>query len=112
MQIPPASVLMPVALHLFADKEIHSFDETHGFLAGRCDLPDQDHDERVNAKAHKSFSARVRKTWQGLKGFGLTRAIREQSARITNFGEHIVRDNPKQITPGYLQTFPEFRESE
>jgi esterase/lipase superfamily enzyme len=112
MQIPPASVLMPVALHLFADKEIHSFDEIHTFLSGRCDIPEQDHDDRVVAKARRSFSGRVRKTWHGLERFGLTHLVREQSAQITEFGEHVAYDNPKQITPRYLEKFPEFRDSE
>src|SRR5262249_47752808 len=79
---------------------------------GRCDLPGQDGDARIIGKAQRSFSGRVRKTWRGLEGFGLTRAIRDQSARITDFGEHVAHDNPKQITPGYLERFPQFRDSE
>ena len=109
MRLPPASVLMPVALHLFADKEIHSFDETHAFLAARCDLPEEGNDDRH--KLRRSFSGRVTKTWEGLKGFGLTHLVHERAAQITEFGEKVAHDDPRQITPGYLEQFPEFRES-
>ena len=70
---------MPVALHLFADKEIHSFDETHAFLATRCDLPEEGNDDRH--KLRRSFSGRVTKTWEGLKGFGLTHLVHERAAQ-------------------------------
>ena len=100
---------MPVALHLFADKEIHSFDETHAFLAVRCDLPEEGNDD--GHKIRRSFSGRVTKTWEGLKGFGLTHLVHERAAQITEFGEKVAHDDPRQITPGYLEKFPQFRES-
>jgi esterase/lipase superfamily enzyme len=110
MTLPPASVLMPVALQLFADKEIHSFDQTHAFLADRCDLREEGNHDRRSLR--RSFTGRVIKTWDGLKGFGLTRLVRERAAQITEFGEKVAHDNPRQITPGYLERFfPEFRQS-
>jgi esterase/lipase superfamily enzyme len=100
---------MPVALHLFADKEIHSFDETHAFLAARCDLPEEGNDD--HRKLRRSFSGRVTKAWEGLEGFGLTHLVHERTAQITEFGEKVAYDDPRQITPRYLEKFPEFRES-
>ena len=102
---------MPVALHLFADKAVHSFHETRDFLAARCDVEPETEDVQ-SIKLQRSFSIRVTKTWTGLETFGLTHTVHAQAARITDFGEQVIAENPRQITAYYLEKFPQFRASE
>jgi esterase/lipase superfamily enzyme len=103
---------MPVALNLFTDKSIHSFDETHSFLAARCDLTTEKIERELSSKSRANWISRVTRTWNSLKGFGLTRSVRHENAQITDFGLLVADDSPPQITPRYLAKFPQFSTSE
>jgi hypothetical protein len=112
MNWPTPSVLIPVALKLFADRSAHSFDETHKLLAARCDLTPERIESELSIKSRAKWLSRVTRTWSSLKDFGLTRSIREETARITRFGLVVAEHDPPQITYAYLSRFPQFAESD
>src|SRR6266403_6147993 len=112
MNWPPVRVLIPVALHLFKDAAKHSFDETEAFLASRCDVSAEELQSKPSSASRTRWINRVRKSWDNLKGFGLTRFIRHKTARITKFGMIVAENDPPEITPRYLEKFPQFSKSD
>src|SRR5438132_1552019 len=64
--------------------------------------------DRYEARRDRHRLGRIKKTWNGLRNFGLTRDAGQEGAEITDFGLLVVEENPLKITARYLSQFPEF----
>jgi esterase/lipase superfamily enzyme len=109
IELPPPSVLMPIGLQLFTDRETHTFEETERFLGSRCGLEENESNSEV---ALPVWHRRVRSAWNGLQRFGLAEPIGSEAARISEFGTEVAADRPTQITKAYLRGFSSFRDAE
>ena len=110
MAIPRFSAFMLPLLELLQDRAEHSFREVTDALAEHFGLTDDDRNELLPSGQQSRLTSRVSWARTYLLKAGLLESTGRAKFRITDRGVQVLRDRPSEITPKYLQRFPEFLE--
>lgn len=97
-------------LTLLQDKAEHSLREVVEALAEHFQLTDDDRRELLPSGQQSRLDSRVSWARTYLLKAGLLESTGRARFRITDRGLQVLREGPSEITPRYLQRFPEFME--
>ena len=108
MAIPDFQSLMLPLLRLAADGQEHRFRDAVETLAEEFSLSPQERTELLPSGGAPLFTNRVGWANSYLKQSRLLEAPRRGLFRITQRGQDLLAENPKQINIGLLERYPEF----
>jgi restriction system protein len=108
MPVPPYHAFMLSLLRIAGDGKEHKLDECLDELASEFNLSPEDRRELLPSGKQTIFENRVGWARTYLKKAGLLESPARGRFRITERGQSVLRSNPRQIDPKYLEQFPEF----
>jgi restriction system protein len=102
-------IMLPFLRHL-SDGQEHSLSETHDKLADHFDLSDEEVRELLPSGQQPIFRNRVGWARTYLKKAGLLISPKRAHFKITDKGQELLKENPKEITSKFLTRYDEFVE--
>ena len=108
MTLPDFQAIMLPLLSFAADGNEHSLRESIEFIAEQFKLTDVERKKLLPSGRQYTFDNRVGWARTHLKKAGLLESTRRGYFQITERGNKVVQENPREINVKFLEQFPEF----